>query len=211
MDMAQTAQTAEWGRERARAEIGWWDAVRRALLLDGAWFRPTPTPAARPAVWACLLGGAGAGLLWGMVARIWMRLMATHPEFTLSGTAMILIFATQFGLFAGLAYAARRRGWRGWRLYAPRALVVPSLVLLGLGQGAVLAGPALLGTLAVTQRRWWRPVRALLGLLAAAALVAASVMVAGAKPGLVAPLNVALYLALVYPLVVGLRVSLESR
>ena len=205
------AHGAEWGQERAAPEFGWWEAVRRALLLDTARFRPAPAWSARPAVWACVLGGASLGLLWGMVARIWMRLMATHPEFTISGTAMILLFATQFGLFAGLAYAARRRGWRSWRLYAPRALVVPSLLLLGAGQGAVLVGPALLATLAVTQRRWWRAVRAVLALLALAALVAASTLVVSEKPGLVAPLNVALYLGLVYPLVVGLRMGLESR
>lgn len=199
-------QGVAWRQERAGAEIDWWEAVRRALLLDRASFR---WAAGRPAVWACVLGGTGLGLLWGMVARIWKRLMATHAEFSISGTAMILLFATQFGLFAGLAYAARRRGWRHWRLYAPRTLVVPSLVLLGMGQGALLAGPALLGTLAVTQRRWWRPLRVLLGLLALAALVAAATLVVGQKPGLVAPLNVALYLALVYPLIVGLRMGLE--
>jgi len=178
------------------------------LLLDAASFRPAVV---RPALWACVLGGVGLGLFLGVVARIWMRLMSTHPEFTFGGTAMILLFATQFGLFAGLAYAARQRGWSRWRLYAPRTLTVPSLLLLGFGQGALLAVPALLAALALTQRRWWRPLRAVLGLLALAGLVTASVMVFGQKPGLIAPLNVTLFLMLVYPLVLGLRIGLEPR
>ena len=41
-------------------------------------------------VWAAVLGGAGLGLAWGIVARIWMRLIATTPEFSIPGTAAIL-------------------------------------------------------------------------------------------------------------------------
>jgi hypothetical protein len=200
-----------WAPDRPSAEaveIGWWDAIRRVLLVDARSFRPAAT---RPAVWAAVAGGAGLGLLWGLAARIWMRLLSTHPEFTISGTAMILVLATQLGLFTGLAYAARRRGWRRWRLYVPRTLAVLSVVVLGVGQGAPMVLLALLAALAVTQRRWWRPVRALLGLLALAGLVAISSLVAGMKPGLLAPLNVALFLALMYPLVLGLRVGLEPR
>ena len=72
--------------------------------------------ALRPAVWAAVLRGAGLGLVWGTVARLWMRLIATTPEFSLPGTAAILIITTVFGAWVGLAYAARRRGWRGWRV-----------------------------------------------------------------------------------------------
>jgi hypothetical protein len=207
----ETVSGLTWARECPSAdavELSWWAAARRVLLLDARCFRLAMV---RPAAWRCIVGGAALGLLWGLVARIWMRLLATHPELSVTGTAMILVLGTQFGLFAGLAYAARRRGWRHWRLYLPRALVVLSILPLCMAQGVAMVAPALLLTLAATQRRWWRPVRALLGLLPLTVLVASSVLVGGMKPGLLAPLNVSLYLALVYPLALGLRMGLEPR
>ena len=50
-----------------------------------------------PAVWAAILSGASLGLVWGIAARIWMRLISTNPEFTSSGTAAILVIAIVFG------------------------------------------------------------------------------------------------------------------
>ena len=49
-----------------------------------------------PAVWAAILGGAGLGLVWGIAARIWMRLLSTKPVFTVTGTAAILLVAMIF-------------------------------------------------------------------------------------------------------------------
>lgn len=103
-----------------------------------------------PPVWAAVLGGAGLGLVWGLAARLWMRLISTHPEFTLGGTAAILIIATLFGTFAGLAFAARRRGWRGWGHYLPRSLAVFFFLPLGIAGGAPLMITVLLATLGAT-------------------------------------------------------------
>ena len=77
-----------------------------------------------PRVWAAVLGGAGLGLVWGIAAQLWMRLISTQPEFSIPGTAAILIITTLFGACAGLAFAARRRGWRWWGHYVPRGLAV---------------------------------------------------------------------------------------
>ena len=52
------------------------------------------------------------GVVLGVFARIWMRLIAPDPEFTTAGTIGIL---TGFGLLfagAGLSLAAHRNGWR---------------------------------------------------------------------------------------------------
>ncbi len=103
-----------------------------------------------PPVWAAVLGGAGLGFVWGIAARIWMRLISTKPEFTISGTAAILVIAMVFGAFVGFAFAARRRGWRRWGHYLPRGLVVVFFVPFGGFAGAPLMFTVLLATLSVT-------------------------------------------------------------
>jgi hypothetical protein len=105
-----------------------------------------------PLVWAAVLGGAGLGLVWGIAARIWMRLISTRPEFSIPGTAAILMIATIFGACAGFAFAARRRGWRRWGHYVPRALVVIFFIPFGIAGGFPLMLTVLLATLGVTQR-----------------------------------------------------------
>lgn len=118
----------------------------------------------RPPVWAAMLGAAGLGLGWGITARLWMRLISTAPEFTVAGTAGILTITTLFGAWTGLAFAARRRGWRGWRHYVPRALVVISFIPFGIAGGLPLMLTVLVATLGITQR-------ALMGLWVIAGMV----------------------------------------
>lgn len=112
----------------------------------------------RPAVWAAILSGAGLGLLWGIVARIWMRLISTQPEFSIPGTAAILIIASLFGAFVGLAFAARRRGWRRWGHYVSRVLAVVFFIPFGIAGGLPLMLTVLVATLGLTRRAavgWW--------------------------------------------------------
>jgi hypothetical protein len=134
-----------------------------------------------PAVWAAILSGAGLGLAWGIAARIWMRLISTNPEFTLSGTAIILVIAMVFGACVGFAFAARRRGWRRWGHYLPRGLVVAFFLPFGGFAGAPLMVTVLLATLAVTRT-------ALVGLWVLAGL--ALLLVAGTDFGVPAPVAV---------------------
>lgn len=105
-----------------------------------------------PSVWAAVLGGAGLGLVWGIAARLWMRLITTTPEFSISGTAGILIVTTLFGAVAGLAFVARRRRWRGWGHYVPRSLVVIFFIPFGIAGGLPLMLTVLVATLGITQR-----------------------------------------------------------
>lgn len=72
---------------------------------------------------------AGTGLLlgagWGVLARVWMRLISDDPEFSWAGTLSILGVAAWLGLCVGLVHAARlRNGSAWWRLAA-----LPSLLL----------------------------------------------------------------------------------
>ena len=106
----------------------------------------------RPPVWATVLGGASAGLLWGLVARFGMRAISADPEFSVDGTAFILVAFTQAGAFAGLAFAARRRDWRRWRLYVPRTLAV--LAVIPLGSGSAVIAVSFLAVLGFARRDW---------------------------------------------------------
>lgn len=112
---------------------------------------PLDATSRRPPLWLAVLGGAGLGLLWGILARIWMRLIATSPEFSIPGTAAILLIATLFGALSGLALAARRRGWPGWRQSVPRGLAVLFFLPFGSAGGGPLMMTVLLATLAATR------------------------------------------------------------
>lgn len=78
------------------------------------------------------LTGLGLGLLWGVGARIFMRLISTNPGFSWSGTLFIVGLAGVLGTGLGLVSAARANGRRRWWLLA----AVPGLLLM--------AGPGML-------------------------------------------------------------------
>lgn len=121
--------------------------VRQIFRLPRMYLDSTDQP---PPVWAAALCGASLGLIWGIAARIWMRLIATQPEFSLPGTAAILLIATLFGIFVGLAFAARRHGWQRWGHYGARGLVVLFFLPFGIAGGMPLMLTVLVMTLAVT-------------------------------------------------------------
>jgi hypothetical protein len=84
--------------------------------------------------------GFALGAGWGVLARVWMRLISTSPEFTWVGTLSIVLTAAVIGLTLGVVHAARRRGGsRWWRLLA---LSVPVLFL---SPGIVLFPAAVVG------------------------------------------------------------------
>ena len=154
----------------------------QALWLPGT-FR---NGGARRPVRAAVLGGAATGLLWGAVARVFMRLISRRPEIatldgiSVEGTGDILVAFGLTGACAGLAFAALRRGWR-WRIqYSLRALVAVPIIFVSVVQAAslplgVLVLPApLLVMLAVTRVRWPRIIRGVLLIVALAALLVVS-------------------------------------
>ena len=126
----------------------------QAVLRQVFWLPAMPIDATKrhPPVWGAVLGGAGLGFIWGIAARIWMRLISTSPEFSISGTTGILVITTIFGICTGFAFAARRRGWRRWGHYLPRVLVVAFFIPFGMAGGLPLMLTVLLATLGVTQR-----------------------------------------------------------
>jgi len=91
--------------------------------------------------------GALAGAGWGVVARLFMRLLSDDPHFSWAGTLGILGVATVSGACVGLVSAARTSGRSGWW----RLAALPALVLFA-GPGSLLA-PATVGMAAVLRGR----------------------------------------------------------
>jgi len=87
--------------------------------------------------------GFALGAAWGVLARVWMRLITTDPEFSWSGTLMIVGLSAVLGLGVGVVDAARRTGRSGFWTLA----VVPGLLLF-MSPGMLLAPAFLLGGLA---------------------------------------------------------------
>ena len=84
--------------------------------------------------------GAALGIVWGVLARTWMRLISDEPEFTWSGTLAIIGLAAVLGGGVGIVHATRRQGRNGWWTLA----VVPGLLLF-MSPGMLLAPAFLLG------------------------------------------------------------------
>ena len=86
-----------------------------------------------------ILRSAGTGVLlgaaWGVIARVWMRMISTSPEFSWSGTLLIIGFAALGGLGLGLVRGARVTGRRRWW----RLGVVLALPISSMAQGVVFA------------------------------------------------------------------------
>ncbi len=126
--------------------------------------------AGRSGGWRLVAYGLLGGVAWGVAARGWMRYISDNPEFSWSGTLLILGWAALAGTaFAGVELL-RRRGARLWRLL----VAVPALGMFA-SPGVLMAPTAVMWGLAVTGRggRWVRLPAALLGLVPPVAMVAA--------------------------------------
>jgi hypothetical protein len=86
---------------------------------------------ARTAARAALLGGA-AGAVWGVAARVWMRLVSTQPEFSWAGTLFIVGLAALLGAGVGVSWSLR--AGHGRRRVVRVLPLLPGLLLFA-GQG----------------------------------------------------------------------------
>lgn len=92
--------------------------------------------------------GAAIGLAWGLVARLFMRLISTEPSFSWLGTVMILAFASLLWGLIGVVAAARANGRSRWWRVAP----LPGLILFA-GPGMILLPGAIVVSAALAMRR----------------------------------------------------------
>ena len=99
------------------------------------------------------------GLVWGVVARLWMRLITTDPEFTWSGTLFIVGAFTIAATAQGIALAVRRRRWPRWAQGIVRSLALVLALPLGAGAGIAMLPALVTGSIALGRTNWrwgWR-------------------------------------------------------
>lgn len=139
-------------------------------------FPPSPLQAAGPGTarialpakaWAAILAGAVAGTVWGVVARVWMRVISAEHEFSVGGTLGIIVIFAVFGLGQAAAAVARRAAWPRRRQIALRAVVIAATLPMGLAAGAQMLPFLLLAAVALGRTDAHRGVRFALAALAA--------------------------------------------
>lgn len=124
-----------------------------------------PTPRLLP-LWTAT-AGLLVGVLWGGLARLWMRAITTDgPDFSWDGTIFILGVFAVAGMTAGLVFGARRRRWRGAPMASARVLGCGTTLILSAGQGALMAPTLVFGGLAIARRSWPTWLRTILAVLA---------------------------------------------
>lgn len=113
------------------------------------------------------MAGALAGALWGVVARVWMRVVSTEHEFTWGGTSAIIAIFAVFGLGQAVAAIARRSAWPLRRRIAARGVAIALTVPMGLAAGGPMLPFLLLAAVALGRTNLRRAVRIALAALAA--------------------------------------------
>jgi MFS family permease len=149
------------------------------------------------------LGGLLAGAVGAAFFRWFMRYVSTDPEFSWSGTMAIIIIFAFFGTVQGLALGARRVGLRRRWLTPFRLLGAVGLLGTMAGAGVIMAATVMGGGLAAHRPDWPRPARIVAGAAAVANLVAVAVMTAQELGGWSKPLVAAVWLTVIYALIVA--------
>lgn len=107
-----------------------------------------------PKVGLLLVGGLVGGLLWGALARVWMRFISTDPEFTWDGTIFIVGAFGVVAFMQAVALAVRRRGVRRRIRTVTRVVTMGSLVAVCSGPAMPLIVTVVLAPLALTHPHW---------------------------------------------------------
>ncbi len=135
-------------------------AARRGVQGVEPW--PRQRPILRP-----LGTGALGGLLLGIVARAWMRLIAVDPAFTWSGTLFILVGFVIFGVTQSIVAVARSRVRPRWKLTAVRVVGGIGMLPLFVAAGALMFPTVVGGGLALARVEWHKLTRGICLVLAA--------------------------------------------
>ena len=142
---------------------------RGALMASAARVTPSIHGTAtgrRFAAPVVLLGGLLGGVVWGIDARLWMRFIATDPEFTWSGTLFIVMGFGIAGAAQAGAYLGRRAGLPRSRMTVLRVITFAGLLPLGLAAGGPVFPTVVFAPLAITHTEWSARMRLLVGVVA---------------------------------------------
>jgi hypothetical protein len=110
----------------------------------------------RPRVPRTLAAGVIVGLILGIGARAWMRLISDEPEFSWSGTVFIVVAFTILGLTQAIAITGRGRAQRRWSRAVTRIVGAIGMLPIFAGAGAIMLPTVVGGGIAVW-RTTWRP------------------------------------------------------
>lgn len=151
-----------------------------------------------------LAGSLIAGIAWGALARLFMRLVATTPGFSWEGTLAIVGLGAVAFLLTGLSAGAMARGWSGWW----RLAALPALLIFA-GQGLALL-PAAAGTFVAVRGRnvWLRWVALVAGLVGNYVLIHSTIDFNWLQPR---TLQLGLVLAVLAGAWLGLQFALAAR
>lgn len=127
---------------------------------------PDPAVALPARRWIALPVGFVLGLVLGVLARLWMRLITDNPEFSWAGTMFIVAAFGIFGAAQGLSWAARRSGWRRRSVTVARVGAAVLTLPLFTGAGSIMLPTVLTAALACWRTDWPRWMRVLAGVLA---------------------------------------------
>lgn len=125
---------------------------------------------------AVLAGAVGAGMAWGVLARLWMRVISTDPEFTMSGSVFIVGAFTVAATCQAVAIVTRHR--RSVVRIAGRLIGLLGMLPLFIGAGATMLPTVVGGGLALGQRNWPRPLRVLAAVVGIVPAIAIAVSIA---------------------------------
>jgi hypothetical protein len=98
--------------------------------------------------------GTLGGCVLGIVARGWMRLISTDPEFSWSGTVFIVTGFTIFGFGQSIVAVTRSRSDRRSTLTVIRAIGLATMLPLFTAAGAVMLPTVVGGGLAAARSGW---------------------------------------------------------
>jgi hypothetical protein len=139
-------------------------AARRGVRGIEPWPR-------QPPILHTLGTGALGGLVLGIVARAWMRLIAVDPAFTWSGTLFIVVGFVIFGVTQSIVAVARSRVRRRWKLTVFRVVGGIGMVPLFAAAGALMFPTVVGGGLAFARVEWHKLTRGICLVLAAGPVV----------------------------------------
>lgn len=110
--------------------------------------------------------GAAGGLLLGIAARAWMRLISTEPEFSWNGTMFIVLGFTLWGTGQAVAATVRSASDRRWAVAAARTSAGILTLPLFVAAGGIMFPTVVAGGLASHRTDWRSRTRWIFGIVA---------------------------------------------